>query len=341
MKSLLTLLLVSSNHELDFKKMHMKTKIFTLAILVLLVACSKQADNTPNLPPTANAATLIAQTSFTANWSAPTGATGYFLDVATDAAFTSFVPGFKDLSVASTSLSVTGLTPGTNYFYRVRAKYAGGTSGNSSTIPAVTRQPGVWFFGDSITLGLEASTPNNRWTSVLCRIKNWQEINHGTSYQTLLKASENTGVPAFFEKYQSLIQTRGADDKYMFISYGGNDCAFNFPDYTTALFSTQLQTIITFANSKGWTNNSIVVLCGYFENDASWPANYNGTGNPAATMTRYFSFITAAQTVANNNAGVYFVNPFNSYDATGLADGLHPNDAGYAAIANYVDSLIP
>jgi hypothetical protein len=90
----------------------MKTKIITLAILVLLIACSKQAGNPSNPPPTASAATLIAQTSFTANWSTSTDATGYFLDVATDAAFTSFVPGFKNLSVASTSLSVTGLTPG-------------------------------------------------------------------------------------------------------------------------------------------------------------------------------------------------------------------------------------
>jgi lysophospholipase L1-like esterase len=319
----------------------MKTKIITLAILALLIACSKQAGNPSNLPPTANKALLIDQTSFTANWSASTGATGYFLDVATDPAFTSFVPGFNNLSVASTSLSVTGLTPGTQYFYRVRAKYAGGTSGNSSTIVVTTTRPSVWFYGDSITLGLGASTPNNRWTSVLCGIKNWHEINYGTSYETLLKASENTGYTSFFEKYQNLIHTRSADDKYMFIAYGANDCAFNYPDYTTDLFSTQLQTIITFANSKGWTNNSIVVLCGYYENDASWRAGYGGSSNPAATMTRYFSFITAAQTVANNNPGVYFVNPFNSYDATALSDGIHPNDAGHAAIAKYVDSLIP
>jgi lysophospholipase L1-like esterase len=319
----------------------MKTKIFTLAILVLLIACSKQNGNPSYPPPTGNAASLITQTSFTANWSTSTDVTGYFLDVATDAAFTTLIPGFNNLSVASISLSVSGLTPGTNYFYRVRAKYAGGTSGNSLTISVTTTQPAVWFYGDSGTLGLGASTPNNRWTSVLSGLKNWQEINYGTSYETLLKASESTIYTTFFEKYKNLIHTKSANDKYMFISYGGNDCAFNFPDYTTDLFSTQLQTIITFANSKGWTNNSIVVLCGYFENDATWSANYGGMGNPAATMTRYFSFITAAQTVANNNAGVYFVNPFNSYDATELADGLHPNDAGHAAIANYVASLIP
>ena len=193
-----------------------------------------------------------------------------------------------------------------------------------------------------MTEGIGASVTSNRWTSKLCSQKNWFEQNVGTSYESLLQASENTGHTYFYEKYQKVISTRPANGKYIFISYGGNDCAFNFPDYTPDLFSTQLQTIITFANSKGWTNNSIVVLCGYFETAGSWSSNWGGQSFPsAATMTRYFSFISAAQTVANNNTGVYFVNPFDTYDATGLADGIHANDKGHAAIANYVASLIP
>jgi lysophospholipase L1-like esterase len=193
-----------------------------------------------------------------------------------------------------------------------------------------------------MTLGLGASVPDNRWTTKLCLQKHWTEKNDGTSYETLLQASENTGHTSFFSKYQSLIGTKPADGKYIFIAYGGNDCAFNFADYTTDLFSTQLQTIITFANSKGWTNNSIVVLCGYYENANSWSISYGGVRlDSSANMTRYYSFITAAQTVANNNAGVYFVNPFNTYGANELADGLHANDAGHAAIAEYVASLVP
>jgi lysophospholipase L1-like esterase len=157
-----------------------------------------------------------------------------------------------------------------------------------------------------------------------------------------IKKARKSGHTSFFAKYQTAIINRPDDGKYIFIAYGGNDCAFNFADYTTDLFSTQLQTIITFANGKGWTNNSIVVLCGYFENDASWKISYGGVSlGSAATMRRYYSFMAAAQTVANNNAGVYFINPFNTYDVSGLTDGLHANNAGHAAIAEYVASLIP
>ena len=213
---------------------------------------------------------------------------------------------------------------------------------NNHVVVPPPPKPVVWFYGDSMTLGLGASTPDNRWTSKLCALKNWAEVNEGTSYETLSQASETAGHTSFFTKYQSDILARSANGKYIFISYGANDCAFNFADCTPDLYSTQLQTIITFANSKGWTNDSIVVLCGYFENDASWSIVYKGVTLPsAATMTRYNSFIAAAQTVANNNAGVHFVNPFNCYDKNGLADGLHANDAGHAAIATYVASLIP
>ncbi len=211
-------------------------------------------------------------------------------------------------------------------------------------VPPPNSRPTVYFYGDSMTEGYGASTPSKRWTSQLCGLKNWYEINEGKAYETLIQGpvSEDVGHTSFFSKYQTAIINKPADAKYIFIAYGGNDCAFNYSDYTTDLFSTQLQTIISFANSKGWTNNSIVVLCGYFENYASWSISYGGVMFAhAATMTRYNSFIAAAQTVANNNAGVYFVNPFNTYDATELADGLHANDAGHLAIAQYVASLVP
>jgi len=72
--------------------------------------------------------------SFVANWDASAGATGYFLDVSDGPAFAGFIPGFNNLSVGNvTSFEVTGLDPSTEYYFRVRASNACGTSDNSET----------------------------------------------------------------------------------------------------------------------------------------------------------------------------------------------------------------
>ncbi len=74
--------------------------------------------------------------TFTVNWSAVTGATHYFLDVATNSAFTSFVSGYNNLNVGNvTSYSVTLPSPvcGATYYVRVRAANGCGTSSNSAT----------------------------------------------------------------------------------------------------------------------------------------------------------------------------------------------------------------
>ncbi|MCX6167828.1 MAG: fibronectin type III domain-containing protein [Ignavibacteriales bacterium] len=89
--------------------------------------------------PVSSAATDVAGTSFSANWSASTGATGYYLDVATDAGFSSFVSGYNNLALGVvTTYSVTGLSSNTPYWYRVRAFNTGGTSGNSGTQTTTT-----------------------------------------------------------------------------------------------------------------------------------------------------------------------------------------------------------
>jgi trimeric autotransporter adhesin len=87
--------------------------------------------------PSASAATAVNQNSFTANWSAVTGAASYSLDVSSDN-FSNLITGYAAKSVSGLNDAITGLTPGTTYQYRVRAVNASGLSTNSNTITQVT-----------------------------------------------------------------------------------------------------------------------------------------------------------------------------------------------------------
>jgi hypothetical protein len=89
--------------------------------------------------PVALEATNLSTTGFSANWGSATGATGYYLDVATNSTFSKYVTGYKNKNVGnSTTASVTGLAAGKLYYYRVRAYNATETSANSNTVTVTT-----------------------------------------------------------------------------------------------------------------------------------------------------------------------------------------------------------
>src|SRR6185312_2095140 len=89
----------------------------------------------------------VTFSSFNANWGSVSGAIDYRLDVSTSNSFTTYVPGYQNLSVGNvTSYNVTGLSPNTTYYYRLRAYNGCATSLNSrvkniKTLPCTPAAP--------------------------------------------------------------------------------------------------------------------------------------------------------------------------------------------------------
>src|SRR5205823_6177503 len=82
------------------------------------------------------------RSSFMAIWGSVTEAKGYFLDVSTSNSFSSYVDGYHDLDVGNVNgRAVTGLNPGTTYYYRVRPYTAAGSGGYSNVMTATTEAP--------------------------------------------------------------------------------------------------------------------------------------------------------------------------------------------------------
>ena len=118
----------------------------------------------PPAAPAVSEATGISASGFVANWGAASGATKYYLDVATDSGFTAYVPGFENLDVlTAVSKSVTGtFTPGQSVFYRVRASNSNGLSVNSATQEVlITSAPAVLV----PTVTNSATSGTVTWTS--------------------------------------------------------------------------------------------------------------------------------------------------------------------------------
>lgn len=94
----------------------------------------------PATPQNLTTSTVIT-TQFQVSWDIVENATYYFIDVATDPLFTSFVSGYQNKQLVLTSILVSGLTPQTTYYIRVRSFNSVGTSLYTQTLVQATAVP--------------------------------------------------------------------------------------------------------------------------------------------------------------------------------------------------------
>jgi hypothetical protein len=151
--------------------------------------------------PTATAATSITTTGFTANWTAPTRGTvdnGYRVEVSTSASFATQIAGSPFTVNSGTSQTITGLSSGTTYYYRVAADKTSvtGQGGYSNTMSLTTI---ALLFAPGNTLSFDgvndfAETPvvgsgnivTNNYT-----VEAWLLPKHATNTMCFLSTREN------------------------------------------------------------------------------------------------------------------------------------------------------
>lgn len=115
--------------------------------------------------PVANAALLVSDIGFVANWNSVPDVLTYELDVSTAAGFATFLPGFQNRDVGNRlDFAVTDLNPSTTYYYRVRARNNVGASASSNTITVTTSAPNL---PPTITAIANQAVAVNRSTAAL------------------------------------------------------------------------------------------------------------------------------------------------------------------------------
>jgi lysophospholipase L1-like esterase len=182
--------------------------------------------------------------------------------------------------------------------------------------------PRAVFFGSSTTAGAGASRPERRWTSIVARRLGWVEVNRGLSTSTLTSIGRRT--PSGEQRWREAIAGPPADA--VSVMYGANDVLARVPLGDPATPGT-------------FRHAAAAVLRGLRE------------ALPAATLVVCApqpSLATAAERApydlalaeAARAAGASFVPAGTAFPEERLpeltVDRLHLNDAGHAAVAEFV-----
>ena len=157
----------------------------------------KNVQTAPCTPaaPNVQSATNITFSSFTAHWSSVSGAIDYRLDVSTSNSFTTYVPGYQNLDVGNvTSYAVTGLSPNTHYYYRVRAYNGCGISANSNvqnvqTAPCTPAAPNIQNASN-----ITSSSFTAHWNSVSGAIDYRLDVSTSNSFTTYVPGYQDLNV---------------------------------------------------------------------------------------------------------------------------------------------------
>ncbi len=204
----------------------------------------------------------------------------------------------------------------------------------------------VYYFGDSITHGVNASDSAHRWSTLLSALLGCVEINHGIDGSVLENRSPTNpfGGSNMVSRVAS-IPVKAVNDALVVFMFGMNDWGYNGVNYTPAHYIADYQTVISECAARGWPGLRILICSPTYPADIAF-AFYGGlSGNSNPDRNGMLAFKAAAKSIADTNGALYvdtYTPMLNGGGASLVSgtDGVHPNDSGYAVIANSVYSFL-
>ncbi|NDA63006.1 MAG: fibronectin type III domain-containing protein, partial [Chitinophagia bacterium] len=233
-------------------------------------------------------ATSPTCTGITLNWSGVSGATGYYLDVATDTSFVTFISGYQNRNMGSATQAIlTGLTAGQTLYFRVRAAGVCGIS------PSSTRAQGSTLPIPSVITSSAASLVN-------CTgfVANWQNQMNATNYR--LDVAYDTLFSSYVPSYQNLsvgnttsysvIGLTGGQNHYYRVR-GENTCGTsNQSAVRTRVVTYNLRDSIVMGSNSPVCNGSTLQLTSMISipgttTDWTGPGGYQRLGQSQASLS--------------------------------------------------------
>jgi lysophospholipase L1-like esterase len=203
------------------------------------------------------------------------------------------------------------------------------TSGDDGTTAATTDAPPratplVAFYGDSYTLGTGASDPANRWSTIICAERGWTEFN--PSVNGLGFVNNRASTPPDYRESDEIPQIVAQQPDIVVVTMGLND-NFSMPERADAIESairTDFETLRT-----ELPDARIVVVEPFWYTDerpdsVQWIID-RVKANATAIGADYIP------------GASHWIEGHPEWMA---ADGLHPNDDGYAEMARRMDAAL-
>ncbi len=321
--------------------------------------------------PVATAATSISYTGFTANWNAASGITDYQFDLSTASDFSSFVGAYQNYTVSATNLDISGLTQGTNYYYRVKAIYNASAGSYSSPITVTTSAIVVLdppVAGDATAISHEGFTA--RWEAV-SGADNYRldvfagsggnttsiiisEYVEGNSNNKYVELYNGTGMDVDLTNYKLLLFANGAKSPNNTHSLSGimpNNSCLVFKN-SSAVLTLPEGVTATNSTATNFNGNDVVALVQVIGTDTTYydifgnigDATYWSSGSISATnqTLRRKSEVLSGVTMDISGTGFpTLATEWDTFAIDTVSDlGTHSIGGASTPVAGYQDLLV-